>query len=84
MESDAPYRLCTGEGSNVVLSNPSYDVNKPNKEINENQYELIDDTVESNPSYEAATRMKTETKTTPDSNVTIIPNPAYSSVKIKK
>lgn len=85
MDSNASFGLYTGEGSNVVvLSNPSYDVHKPNTEIDENQYELIDDTVEPNPSYGAAIGMKTKTKSTPDSNVTVIPNLAYASVEIKK
>jgi len=72
------------QGSIAIQSNPSYDVNKPNREIAENQYEYIQTTEFTKLSYGVTTRMGNNAKTTSGSNVTIIPNPAYDVVKAKK
>ena len=91
MDSNPSYGSYTGQGTNIsVQPKPSYGVNKSNDKITEDQYdygrptEITNVAIEPNPSYEVATRMGTNTKTTPGSGVTISPNPAYTSVKAKK
>jgi len=69
----------TGQRSNIAIQpNPSNDVRKLKSE---NKYEFSDMTFEPNPSYDVATRMGTNAKS---SDVAITPNPAYGSVKTKK
>ena len=86
MESNPSYGVIRGEGGsnmgcNVTIeSNPSYGVIRGEGGSNMG----CDVTIEPNPSYGVATRMGTNTKTTPGSDVTITPNPAYGSVKTKK
>ncbi|XP_065906958.1 uncharacterized protein [Dysidea avara] len=91
MDSNPSYGSYTGQGTNIAVQpNPSYGVNKPNDKITEDYYdyarptEITNVAIEPNPSYEVATRMGTNTKTTPGSGVIISPNPAYTSVKAKK
>ena len=91
MNSNPSYGSYTGQGTNIAVQpNPSYGVNKPNNKITEDRYdyarptEITNVAIEPNPSYGVATRMGTNTKTTPGSGVTISPNPAYTSVKAKK
>jgi len=75
--SNPLYETYKGQGSNIATqSNPSYDVNKPNTEIDENQYDYVQST-EFTRSYGMTARMGNNTKTTSGSDVTIIPNPAY-------
>jgi len=83
--SNPLYETYKGQGSNIAIqSNPSYNMNKPNREIAENQYEYMQTTEFTKRSYGVTTRMGNNTKTTSGSNVTIIPNPAYDVVKAKK
>ena len=88
MDSNPSYESYTGQDSNIALQpNPSYGVNKPNRNSNKDQYEYMEPipskedgvTMQPNQSYGVATRMGTNTKTAPSSDATIMPNPAYKA-----